>query len=99
MAIKVHAQDTGSKNVPPSNTASALQITPAFTRVPRPGFRDPFSGFCRSQMFEAVKSGRVKSYSIKKPGTSRGVRVIDCDSLRAYIESFGDGQQHDGETA
>ena len=97
--MKLNAPDTGKMVVPPSNAAaSALPISPAFTRVPRPGFRDPFSGFCRSQMFEAVKSGRVKSYSIKKPGTSRGVRVIDCTSLRAYIESFGDGQQRGGET-
>jgi hypothetical protein len=94
MKTNFSAPDDGDKIVvPPSNVAaSASQISPAFTRFPRPGFRDPFSGFCRSQMFEAVKSGRVKSYSIKKPGTSRGVRVIDCDSLRAYIESFGGGE-------
>jgi hypothetical protein len=94
MSKKVDATDPGDKTIvlPGNAAASALQITPAFIRFPRPGQRDPFSGFSRSQMFEAVKSGRVKSYSIKKPGTSRGVRVIDCDSLRAYIESFGDGE-------
>jgi hypothetical protein len=30
------------------------------------------------------------------PGCSRGVRLIDCASLRAAIESFDDGQQRGG---
>ena len=95
MAKSNHAQDTGDNNVvPPSNAAaSALQISPAFTRLPRPGQREPFSGLCRSQLFALIKSGRVKSHSLKMPGCKRGVRLIDCASLRATIESFGDGQQ------
>jgi hypothetical protein len=95
MVKSVHAPDTGiEKDVPPSNTAaSALLITPAFTRFPRPGQREPFSGLCRSQLFALIKSGRVKSHSLKMPGCSRGVRLICCASLRAAIESFGDGQQ------
>ena len=95
MVQPINAKDTGNKKVvPPSNAAaSALQISAFATRIPRPGVRDPFSGFCRSQMFAAIKSGCVKSYSIKHPGATRGVRLIDCASLRAYIESFSDGKQ------
>ncbi|MFZ1072135.1 MAG: hypothetical protein WAO21_01745 [Verrucomicrobiia bacterium] len=96
MKTNFNAPDTGDKNVvPPSNAAaSALQISPAFTtRFPRPGQREPFSGLCRSQLFSLIKSGKVKSYSLKMPGCSRGVRLIDCASLRAAIESFGDSQQ------
>jgi hypothetical protein len=72
--------------------ATPSNITPAFTRFPRPGQREPFSGLCRSQLFALIKSGRLKSYSLKMPGTSRGVRLIDCDSLRAVIQSFGGGE-------
>jgi len=98
MKTNFNAPDTGDKqDVPPSNAAaSALQISPAFTRFPRPGQREPFSGMCRSQLFSLIKAGKVKSYSLKMPGCSRGVRLIDCASLRAAIESFGDGQQHEG---
>jgi hypothetical protein len=71
-------------------------IIPAFVRIPRPGRREPFSGLCRSQLFSLIKSGRVKSHSLKMPGATRGVRLIDCASLRAAIESFGDGQQRGG---
>jgi len=74
-------------------------ITPAFTRFPRPGQREPFSGLCRSQLFALIKSGKVKSHSLKMPGATRGVRLIDCESLRAAIESFGSDQQEGGLTA
>lgn len=89
-----------SLTAPPNSTAASVlpNITPAFTRYPRPGFRDPFSGLCRSQLFALVKEGRVKSYSLKMPGATRGVRLIDCASLRAAIQSFGDDQQRGGET-
>jgi len=85
-----------SQSAPPSNpAASVLQTTiaPAFTRFPRPGQREPFSGLCRSQLFALIKTGKVKSHSLKMPGATRGVRLIDCASLRAAIESFGDGQE------
>jgi len=76
--------------------ATPRNITPAFTRFPRPGQREPYSGLCRTQLFALIKSGRVKSHSLKMPGASRGVRLIDCASLRAAIESFGDDQQQQG---
>jgi len=94
MVKQVHTPDDGKKVVLPSNTAASVsQISPAFTRFPRSGQREPFSGLCRSQLFALIKSGRVKSHSLKMPGCTRGVRLIDCASLRAAIESFGDGQQ------
>ena len=77
--------------------ATQSNISPAFVRLPRPGQRESFSGLCRSQLFSLIKSGRVKSHSLKMPGATRGVRLIDCASLRAAIESFGDGQQRGGE--
>jgi hypothetical protein len=88
MVIKVHAPDTGTKNVPPSNAAaSASQISPAFVRLPRPGQREPFSGLTRSTLFNLIKTGRVKSHSLKMPGCKRGVRLVDAISLRAAIET------------
>jgi hypothetical protein len=85
--MKTIKPDTRQVPAPTNN------VPPFTTRFPRPGEREPFSGLCRSQLFALVKEGRVKSYSLKTPGTSRGVRLIDCASLRAVIESFGDNQQ------
>jgi len=73
--------------------ATPSNITPAFVRLPRAGQREPFSGLTRTQLFNFIKTGRVKSHSLKMPGTTRGVRLIDCASLRAAIQSFGDNQQ------
>lgn len=85
-----------SQSALPSNTAASVlptTIAPAFVRLPRAGQREPFSGLTRSALFTLIKSGRVKSHSLKQPGCKRGVRLIDAISLRAVIESFGDGQQ------
>lgn len=97
MKTNFNAPDTSDKKVvlPSNAAASASQISPAFTRFPRAGQREPFSGLCRSQLFALIKSGRVKSYSLKMPGCSRGVRLIDCASLRAVIQSFGDDQHEE----
>ena len=61
-------------------------ITPAFVRLPRAGHREPYSGLSRTQLFALIKTGRVKSHSLKTPGATRGVRLIDAQSLRTAIE-------------
>jgi hypothetical protein len=73
--------------------ATPSNITPAFIRLPRAGQREPFSGLTRTQLFTFIKTGRVKSHSLKMPGCKRGVRLIDAISLRAAIQSFDNGQQ------
>jgi hypothetical protein len=97
MVKSVSASDTGNKNsVPPSDGAAGvpqIPIQPAFVRLPRPGQREPFSGLCRSQLFQLIKTGRVKSHSLKMPGATRGVRLIDTASLVSAIQSFSDGHQ------
>jgi hypothetical protein len=85
--MKTKKPDTRQVPVPQKN------VPPFTTRFPRAGEREPFSGLCRSQLFALVKEGRVKSYSLKMPGATRGVRLIDCASLRAVIESFDEDQQ------
>jgi hypothetical protein len=94
MVKPVHAPDAGGKkDAPLGDGASALQnIAPAFVRLPRAGQREPFSGLSRTQLFQLIKTGRVKSHSLKMPGCKRGVRLIDAISLRSVIESFSDGQ-------
>lgn len=45
-------------------------------------------GLCRSSLYELIASGEVKSLAMKKEGALRGIRLINFDSLAAYIESF-----------
>jgi hypothetical protein len=43
------------------------------------------------------KSGKVKSHSLKRPGTCRGVRLIDYQSLVAAIEEFASDEEHESQ--
>lgn len=64
-----------------------VAVTPRFIRYPRVGTRDPVCGLSRAQLHLLVKSGRVRSFSLKSPGKARGVRLIDTASLIAAIEA------------
>lgn len=82
--------DSGQTAVPPSDAAvgaSQPQLQPAFLRLPRSGSLCWFSGLSRSQMWLLVKSGCIRSHSLKRPGTRRGVRLVDVPSLVEWLRS------------
>jgi hypothetical protein len=85
MTTTIHKRIQGScaAGTTPRNTSPAVQ--PFAVRIPRPGERDSYSGLCRTQLFTLIKKGRVKSYSLKTPGATRGIRLIDAESLRQAI--------------
>lgn len=61
-------------------------IKPTWIRLPKNGHICPYSGMTRSYLHGLVAEGKIKSFSLKKPGQSRGVRLISYDSLMAYLE-------------
>jgi hypothetical protein len=63
-----------------------IQFQPKYIRLPKDGERDPVCGLSRTEIKLAVKAGEVRSVAIRKPGKDRGVRLIDVDSLLAWIE-------------
>ena len=56
-----------------------------FIRLPKYGTKCPVTGLSRSTLTAILRTGRVKSHSLKLPGKSRGARVIDTASLLEYI--------------
>jgi hypothetical protein len=46
------------------------------------------SGLSRTHLYGAMGQGQLKYAHIKQKGSSKGVRLIDFDSLVNYIESF-----------
>ncbi len=42
----------------------------------------------RTKLFKLAKEGRIRSVSLREPGTSRGTRLFCVKSIEAYIESF-----------
>jgi hypothetical protein len=45
-------------------------------------------GLSRSSLYELISTDAIKSISVHGEGAVRGVRLINFDSLAAYIESF-----------
>lgn len=48
-------------------------------------------------MYLLCKSGKVKSHSLKRPGTCRGVRLIDFQSLVTAIEEFASAEEQENQ--
>jgi hypothetical protein len=84
----------GEQNLTP---ASVSQLQPRFVRLPKPGTLCPFTGLSRTQIYLLCKSGKVKSHSLKRRGTCRGVRLIDFQSLVAAIEEFASAEEQESQ--
>jgi len=63
------------------------KIEPFTFRVPKPGTRDQYFGFTRSELILLFTTGKIKSYSMRKEGSSRGIRLIDYQSVKQYIST------------
>jgi hypothetical protein len=49
------------------------------------------SGIGRSSLYNLIKENKIKSVSLRKRNSFRGIRLINADSLNAFIESFANG--------
>ncbi|MGA8478457.1 MAG: hypothetical protein WB696_10910 [Chthoniobacterales bacterium] len=47
-------------------------------------------GLSRPHLFRAIVQDRVKSVHIKNPGAKKGIRLIEIQSLRNYINTFSE---------
>jgi hypothetical protein len=77
-------------------TSTAVQcgaVRPEWLRIPD---ATRFSGLGRSSLYELIKEGRVKSVCLRKRNNIRGIRLINADSLNAFLESFAEQPQTEG---
>jgi len=95
--MKNSFEESAGRQASPNGTATSVpqdqNIQPRFIRLPKNGSRCPHTGLTRTQIYLFIKSGLVKSISLKRSGTSRGTRLIDFDSLCAAIRSFEASEQ------
>lgn len=82
--------DGGPMKVGPVTYATVQPVLarPEYVRLPRTGEKETFTGLGRSKLWEILQSGRVKSICLRKPGALRGARLIQLDSLLAYLASM-----------
>jgi hypothetical protein len=71
--------------------------SPRYIRLPKCGQVCPWTSLNRSSMYELIMPTEemptppVKSVSLKKPGKTRGIRLIDLGSLLEYLDSHNSG--------
>jgi hypothetical protein len=65
---------------------------PEYMRLPRAGERDPIFGLSRTVLNELILPCEandfrppVRSVVLRKRGAQTGIRLVDLDSLRAYL--------------
>ncbi len=79
---------TSPKPAPADATPAPLALLqrPEFIRLPTKG-HCPWSGLCRSALYDLVKQGKIKSVSMRKRGSDKGTRLILLSSLLEYLHS------------
>jgi hypothetical protein len=76
----------------PISVASAATVSPEFLRLPKTRERDPIFGMSRSSLNELIipcpendYRPPVRSVVLRKRGARTGIRLIDIESMRAYL--------------
>lgn len=72
-------------------------VRPEFIRLPKPGTSDPWTGLSRSTLnilvlpcHENRFKPPVRSCTLRRAGSTRGVRLIDFQSLLSHINSLAE---------
>ncbi len=49
--------------------------------------------FKRAKLYELIRSGQVKSFVLAKPGASRGLRLVDRESMDEFLQKAAEQAQ------
>ena len=71
-------------------TTPSGTIAPAYVRMPAPGRCCPITNLRRGVLYELARAGKIKTATLKRKTSTRGVRLISTSSLLAYIASCED---------
>lgn len=63
-----------------------------FLSLPRPRERCRFSTLSRTTLCELLSSGAIRGVTIRKPGATRGKRLIVKQSLADYLHGLANGE-------
>ena len=55
-----------------------------WVRMPKP--KERFFGMSRTTLLELSQAGLIKTVSIRKPGATKGIRLIFVPSLREFLD-------------
>jgi hypothetical protein len=93
MQNEIHLQNKEQFTVGPLSIATGPQFLPEFIRLPKPRERDPLFGLSRSYLNVLILPSAendyrppVRSVVLRRKGARTGVRLINVQSLREFIE-------------
>ena len=69
---------------------SAPWTAAAFCRLPRPRTRCPITGLSRTTIEEHIRAGRIRAKTLRKPGSLRGITLIETRSLLDFVNLLPD---------
>ncbi len=75
---------------PASDNAGGEKYPGKWIRLPMRG-HCPHTGLSRAAFYELIKTNKIRTASLKKPGTVRGARLIWLPSVMAYLEKYASG--------
>lgn len=68
-----------------STTAPVAAGQPAGPEFVRPGDMYSVFGIGRTHSYQLMEEGKIKSVSLREPGSARGIRLISVASVRAFL--------------
>jgi hypothetical protein len=73
---------------------SASWTAPEFCRLPRPRARCPITNLSRTTLEEHIRAGNIRAKKLRKPGSTRGIVLIETQSLIDFVKSLPDAVAH-----
>jgi hypothetical protein len=69
---------------------SAPWTAAEFCRLPRPRTRCPITNLSRTTLEEHIKAGNIRAKKLRKPGSTRGIVLIETQSLLDFVNGLPD---------
>lgn len=69
---------------------SAPWTAAEFCRLPRPRTRCPITNLSRTTLEEQVRAGNIRAKKLRKPGSTRGIVLIETRSLLEFVNNLPD---------
>jgi hypothetical protein len=85
MNQSINANDLLNAVVARSQSKSPQEPSHEMARMPKG--KEKLHGFSRSYLYALEKAGLIRTVQVLMPGKSRGIRLVDVASLRAFIAS------------
>jgi hypothetical protein len=61
-----------------------------FCRLPRPRTRCPITNLSRTTLEERIRAGEIRAKTLRKPGSTRGITLIETRSLLDFVNALPD---------